>query len=32
MKILYFKKGTEPKEYTPQKGQIDAQQFLMGQQ
>jgi penicillin-binding protein 1A len=32
MKLLFFKKGTEPKEYTPQKGQIDAQQFLMGQQ
>jgi penicillin-binding protein 1A len=32
MKVLFFKKGTEPKEVTPQKGQIDEQQFLMGQQ
>lgn len=32
MKVMYFKKGTEPKEVTPQKGQIDEQQFLMGQQ
>ncbi len=32
MKILYFKKGTEPKDVAPQKGQIDEQQFLMGQQ
>jgi penicillin-binding protein 1A len=32
MKVLYFKKGTEPKEMAPQKGQIDEQQFLMGQQ
>jgi penicillin-binding protein 1A len=32
MKFMYFKKGTEPKEYNPQKGTIDEQQFLMGQQ
>ncbi|WP_224249034.1 penicillin-binding protein 1A [Hyalangium gracile] len=32
MKVMFFKKGTEPKEVAPQKGQIDEQQFLMGQQ
>ncbi|MFL5350855.1 MAG: penicillin-binding protein 1A [Hyalangium sp.] len=32
MKIMFFKKGTEPKEVAPQKNQVDEQQFLMGQQ
>ncbi|MDY7231921.1 penicillin-binding protein 1A [Hyalangium rubrum] len=30
--VMYFKKGTEPKEATPEKGQIDEREFLMGQQ
>jgi len=30
--IMYFKKGTEPKEATPEKGQVDERDFLMGQQ
>ena len=30
--IMYFKKGTEPKEATPERGQIDERDFLMGQQ
>jgi penicillin-binding protein 1A len=30
--IMYFKKGTEPKEATPERGQVDERDFLMGQQ
>jgi penicillin-binding protein 1A len=32
VEIMYFRKGTEPKEVTPEKGQIDEREFLMGQQ
>jgi penicillin-binding protein 1A len=27
-RVLYFKKGTEPKESAPEKGQVDANEFL----
>lgn len=29
-KTLYFKKGTEPKETAPEKGQVDVNDFMMG--
>ncbi|MBN1205784.1 MAG: PBP1A family penicillin-binding protein [Myxococcaceae bacterium] len=32
MEYMYFKKGTEPKEAAPRKGEVDERQFLMGQQ
>lgn len=30
VKTLYFKKGTEPKETAPEKGQVDVNDFMMG--
>jgi penicillin-binding protein 1A len=30
VKVLYFKKGTEPKETAPEKGQVDVNDFMMG--
>lgn len=30
--LMFFKKGTQPKEATPEKGQVNVNDFLMGQQ
>ncbi|XXF76747.1 PBP1A family penicillin-binding protein [Myxococcaceae bacterium GXIMD 01537] len=32
VKPLYFKKGTEPKESAPERGQVDVNDFMMGAQ
>ncbi|WP_342742498.1 hypothetical protein [Stigmatella erecta] len=32
MELMFFKKGIQPKEATPKKGQVNVDDFLMGQQ